>query len=81
MPVAAPLWSRSAGLVAGCKDFASERKRELALKLASPVVPLNLLQRYGEFLIPPNKITNIFQLFYRGGKYHIAKLCEPYVRT
>ena len=48
--------------VNGCKDFASERNESL---LSNCRAPLNLLQRYEEYFIPPNKITNIFQLFFR----------------
>ena len=36
----------------------------------------SMMQRYGDFLIPPNKITNIFQLFSSQQNRHIAKLCE-----
>ena len=43
------------------KDFASERNESL---LSNCRAPLNLLQRYEEYFIPPNKITNIFQLFF-----------------
>ena len=56
------------------KDFASERNESL---LSNCRMPLNLLQRYEEYFIPPNKITNIFQLFSSCRKWHIAKLCEP----
>jgi hypothetical protein len=47
--------------VNGCKDFASERNESL---LSNCRAPLNLLQSYEEYFIPPNKITNIFQLFF-----------------
>ena len=60
--------------VNGCKDFASERNESL---LSNCRAPLNLLQRYEEYFIPPNKITNIFQLFFIQREWHIAKLCEP----
>ena len=59
--------------VNGCKDFASERNESL---LSNCRAPLNLLQRYEEYFIPPNKITNNFQLFSSSEKWHIAKLCE-----
>ena len=35
------------------------------------------VQRYEEHFKPPNKNTNIFQLFFIAAQQHIAKLCEP----
>ena len=35
-----------------------------------------MVQSYEEYFIPPNKTTDIFQLFFVLLEWHIAKLCE-----